>query len=73
MSRRSQRESKKVIYEDFVEGDELDEQPRQRRKSSSRKAVAAGLNIVDNIRLYTYIELIGRMFGNNVNYILAYS
>ena len=34
MSRRSTRETKKVVYEDFVEGDELDA-PATRRKASA--------------------------------------
>ena len=39
MSRRSARESKKVVYEDFVDYDEFDEKPeRGKRKSAGRKA-----------------------------------
>ena len=39
MSRRSARESKKVVYEDFVDYDEFDDKPaRGRRKSTGRKA-----------------------------------
>ena len=39
MSRRSARESKKVVYEDFVDYDEFDEDKpsRGRRKSTGRK------------------------------------
>ena len=42
MSRRSARESKKVVYEDFVDYDEFEEKPaRGRRKSTGRKAAKA--------------------------------